>query len=305
MVGGTTASAGDVRIAEGRGAMAGDSRRTTIWWLKNGRAYAYIVGLLAWVFGILALFFSLSEHFGFDATSPLWMTLLVVVLLIGVMGIGGQIGLSGLPERYWRPRVAVLTEWAKSHGGAEDATPVDVPFNRKVVRGELADERRTVWSAHAAGTGYPIRLLLQGVSGADKDNPDTAATKDLLPKIHYTAMIADTGVKLPHMVVAVPRSDPDEHLLPTDTERIEFESAEFNDRWEVRCADVPTGYKVFDPRTIEILLELQASDIRILWEGKSVAVARQGLDFDAEELDRWLALIDRMVHNGRLIGRSA
>jgi hypothetical protein len=297
-----------MRKAEGRGAMAGDSSRTRMWWFKNGRTYTFAAAVAALGAGIVAVYLTLYSHLHFNAGNPVWIVLLVIVWLVGLFGIGSLVGWPGRPERSWRPLVAVLAEWAKDHGGAEDPIAAQMEVHRRVVRAAASDERSTVWSAHAAPLGYPIRLLLHGVSGeyGSSEGELRGRKGDVsLPKIHYTLMAADTGVELPGIVVAVPKTDPDDFLLPDYTKRIEFESLEFNDRWEVRCVDVSIGHKVFDPRTIEILLELEATDIRILWEGTSVVIAREGADVDAAELDRWLALIDRMVHNARLIGRSA
>jgi hypothetical protein len=116
-------------------------------------------------------------------------------------------------------------------------------------------------------------------------------------------MMADTGVELPYTVVATPRIDPRSPLPPVDPTTIEFESAAFNDWWQVLCHDPRIGHGVFDPTVIGMLLDLQASDVRVLWEGTTVVIAREGLDFDGPELDRWLALIHQMVRNGRVVAR--
>ncbi len=264
------------------------------------------LAVLAWCAAVLVPYLILYGHLHFNPNNPVWIALILILWAVGGGVIALLFGPARLAPSYWRPRVAVLGAWAKKHGGAEDPIPAQITFNRRVVRGRIGDTHHTIWSAHATANGFPIRLVLHGITVeyGDEDTPRPSDAAHNLPRLHYTLMIADAGVELPYLVVAAPRDDPESGLPPADTPPIEFESARFNDGWEVRCHDVATGYKVFDPRTIEMLLDLQASDLRIAWDGTSVVIAREGVDFDEAELDRWLALIDRMVHNGRLMGRA-
>ena len=274
-----------------------------VWWYKHTVLLFYSFAFFALIAATLAaVFLVLTSPLAIAAKAILFPTI-VGLEAVGSKALVRRKQRAGIPASYWRPRVDALAAWLAPYGGTEDAAVAQRQFNRRVVRGAVGDFHVTLWSASGVVRDYPVQLLLHGVTAIEPAPHDEAAARGVLPRLHYTLMIADTGVAIPYTVVATPRADPRSDLPPTGTPNLESESFSFNDWWEVLCLDPRTGHGVFDPATIEMLLELHAKDVRIVWEGSTVVVAREGVEFDGGELDAWMALIDRMVRNGRMIGR--
>jgi hypothetical protein len=186
-----------------------------------------------------------------------------VVFVAGLLGIVARIVVV---LRRRRPPSAVEV-WAAEHGWDYDRRSSAVPLSgRDVLWRELDGVVVTSYTTTAA--------------------PDMSAETAMAPRHAVCAIVpADlpTLRVLPESLARRPGAAP----LEPD---IQFESAAFNSRWRVHCADATFAHAFCHPRVMERLMRPDARGVSLLVEGRDVVVHAPGpTDLDVVESRAGLA----------------
>lgn len=149
-------------------------------------------------------------------------------------------------------RRGAAAQWADEHGWHYDPDVVVPRSGRDVLRTVLGGVAVTSYTTTAA--------------------PDLTSDVAVAPR---HAVLATVPADFPWLVVlpeALTRRPGAAPFAPD----IQFESAEFNARWRVHCADATFAHAFCHPRVMERLMRADAAGVSVLVEGRDIVVHAPG-----------------------------
>jgi len=167
---------------------------------------------------------------------------------IGCLGVAAWVG-----ARRRRGRERAAQSWAAVHGWQYGGVASAVP-------------------------GFGVGVLRTVLDGVEVTSCDAIASPDLVagsPRTSRHVVAARVAADLPTLVL-VPESVPRPVGAPALSPDVQFESADFNARWRVHCADGAFAHAFCHPLVMERLMRPDAAGVSVLVDGRDVIVHAPG-----------------------------
>lgn len=203
-----------------------------------------------WAFGVCAVLAIAMFCWASVASGSILLGLFWAAVVVAFVG---PVPLSAVMATWRERRSAAVRGWVTPRGWHYDRTSTAVArIGRDVLRREL--------------------------DGVEVLSYETIAAPDLLseaPASSRHAVAARVAAHLPTLVIV-----PEGTVRATRSARlgpdVQFESAAFNDRWRVHCADAQFAHAFCHPRVMERLMRDDARGVSVLVDGRDVVVHAAG-----------------------------